>query len=268
MAAISLAVLYSQNRFEAGVALPNIPAGVTALAATPGLEGYFAIDSHNLELLRIDGAGRVTNRFGGWGVDDQSLDLPVDLDLAENSIFVLDQGKRQIMRFDLRLNLVGTTPLDADLLPVSFARDAQQRFWVACRDRAGLFLYDDFGILLGFVGNEASGERLISAPGRISAGAGSIAVIDDAQATVHIIDLSGSHVATVPFEIKGIITGFVWTDELLAISSEHRIKFMNTATKWSSVIDIEPTIQGLSLVQGALLVWDAGGRLFEYPLPD
>ena len=153
--------------------------------------GFYLLDELRLEVVSIDRNGALLHRFGGWGDGAGSLDFPVDLAEGENSVFVLDQGRHQILRLDARLNPIVATPLPDDRLATAFVRDAQQRFWVIFENFAGLQIYNDDGDLLDVVADESSGSVAVLHPEELAATPAGVAVWDPVEGAIFIFHLSG-----------------------------------------------------------------------------
>ena len=246
------------------IALPARVEGVASLAAANWGERFYILDELRLEVLSLDSHGRLLERYGGWGDGAHSLDLPRDLAAAENSVFILDQGRHQILRLDARLNPVSTTPLPDDQLPAVFIRDARQRFWVVFEHRAGLFIYDDQGTLLDVVADENSGSMAVLDPALLAASPEEIAVWDPVDRTLSIFHLSGQLRLRLRVGWEGNMLSMVWAGNLLLLASEKELLQVDVSdgtltpvTLREGVIDLayrSPALYGL-VPSGAMHVF-------------
>ena len=142
-------------------------------------------------MLATDHHDEWEHRYGGWGTGSLALDLPRELRVAENSVFVLDQGGPRILRLDARLNPVAVTLLPEGRMPLSFIRDTQQRFWVAFEHYPGLQLFNDDGILVDEIADESSGSEAVLHPVLMAASQSEIAVWDPIDRTICLFYHSG-----------------------------------------------------------------------------
>lgn len=215
--------LYESSRLP----LPSPADGLVAVKAAPWDDGFYYLDSHNLEVLAADVHGTVHYRYGGWGSGVDALDLPWALAAAENSVFVLDQGRYQIIRLDPRLNPVAVTPLPDDRLPIAFIRDIRQRFWVIFEHRAGLYLFDDNGTVLDVVADEASGAAAVYHPALLTETPTGVAVWDPVAKEVLGFHLSGSLHWRFPIEHGGPFLAMTSLDASIFLVAENEVLLLN-----------------------------------------
>ncbi|UCH11152.1 MAG: hypothetical protein JSU61_04490 [Fidelibacterota bacterium] len=147
------------------------------------------------------------------------MDLPVHLIAVENSVFVLDQGRRQILRLDAMLNPVAVTPLPDNRLPLSFCRDVQRRFWVIYENQEGIFVYDETGGLSDIVADRTDGLSLILHPSLIASSPEEIAVWDSIEGTLYIFRLSGQFVGKRPLPDDQAPKAMVWEGRQLLLAT-------------------------------------------------
>ncbi|UCH61730.1 MAG: hypothetical protein JSU77_07895 [Fidelibacterota bacterium] len=209
------------------ISLTALSGGQGQVAAAYWDDGFYLLDDLNLEVLSIDANGQLRQRYGGWGTGVLSLDLPRDLAVAENSIFVLDQDRHQIVRLDSRLNPVATTPLPDDLLPDAFIRDVRQRFWVTFENHAGLHLYYDDGLLVDVVADEASGTAAVLHPSLLAESPTSVAVWDPIDAAICLFHLSGQLDRRLPLLPERPILAMVWANGFLMLTTGKELLQLN-----------------------------------------
>lgn len=197
--------------------------GLTQVAVPLWDEGFYFLNNLSLEVLVCGANGQLRQRYGGWGAGALSLDLPRSLALAENSVFVLDQGQHRIIRLDTRLNPVSVTPLPSDNLPAAFIRDSRQRFWVAFENQAGLYIYDDRGRLVDVAADEASGSAVILHPDLLAASPTAIAVWDQVDALICLLRLSGQVYRRLLLPSARPIVALEWIDEQLIAATSDEI---------------------------------------------
>lgn len=175
----------------------TLPAnGISSIVASPWDDLIYALDSENMEVLALSPEGSIVYRYGGWGSGTQALDTPVAILAAENSVFVIDQGNRKIVRLDARLNPVSITPLPSDDWPLDFARDNQQRFWVIYEGVPGIRILNEAGAEVDVLGDANSGAHAMIQPQIISY-SGSIMAVYDADAhVVQLLSMSGRSTAS------------------------------------------------------------------------
>ncbi len=235
--------------------------GLVQVAAAHWDDGFYLLDGLSLEVLSVDAHGRLRQRYGGWGTGVLSLDLPRDLAVAENSVFVLDQGRHQIIRLDTRLNPVATTPLPDDRLPDAFIRDARQRFWVAFENRAGLHLYDDNGLLVDIVADEASGTAAVLHPTLLAQSPTAVAVWDPIDAVICLFHLSGQLDRCLPLQWKRPILAMVWANGFLMLATGEEILQVNPADGRAAVLPGMTGIIDLAYRSPVLYGLDQAGLL-------
>ena len=189
---------------QATFSLPLASRSYSAAVTLPGWPStLYLLDMDRSELVLIDSDGALQARYGGWGSGAQGLDYPVALLAAENSIWILDQGTQRILRLDPRLNEVATLLLPEGSFPLAFARDRQQRFWVARDSEPGLQLIDDAGLLLQAVGDGKAGTAIIQRPTHMAPFSDGMLVWDALSLELLRINLSGHIESRQPLEIEG-----------------------------------------------------------------
>jgi len=241
------------------LALPSD--GLVRVAAAPWDDGLYFLNGLSLEVLAADTSGRLRQRYGGWGTGALSLDLPRDLAVAENSVFVLDQGGHQIVRLDPRLNPVATTPLPGDRLPEALIRDVRQRFWVAFENRAGIFLYDDSGILVDVVADEASGAAAVLHPTLLAESPTAVAVLDPFDAVICLFYLSGQLDRRLPLRWERPVLAMVWVEGLLLLATGEELLQVNPANGQVTPLPGTTGIVDLAYRSPALYGLDQAGIL-------
>jgi hypothetical protein len=187
------------------IPLPENVSTVARFAVAPWPDRYYYLDDGRMEVIAADGQGRLIARYGGWGAGAQSLDLPVGLAAGENSVWVLDQGLNAIVRLDPQLNLITVVPLPVRGFSHAFIRDAQQRFWIAREQAAGLIMVDDGGFKRGAAGTELSGASMIQQPTLLAADAGGVTVWDESTQELVDIDLSGQVYRRVTLDLASTV---------------------------------------------------------------
>lgn len=175
----------------------TLPAnGISFIVPSPWDDLFYALDGENMEVLALSAEGSIVYRYGGWGSGIQALDTPVAILAAENSVFVIDQGNRNIVRLDARLNPVSITPLPSDDWPLDFARDNQQRFWVIYEGVPGIQILNEAGAEIDILSDANSGGHAMIQPQIISF-SGSIMAVYDADAHhVQLLSLSGNRMVS------------------------------------------------------------------------
>ncbi len=223
-------------------------------------DGFYFLNSLSLEVLATDARGQLRQRYGGWGAGASSLDLPRNLALAENSVFVLDQGKHHIIRLDTRLNPVSISPLPSDNLPSAFIRDSRQRFWVAFENQAGLYIYDDKGQLVDVAADEASGSAVILHPDLLAASSTAIAIWDHVDALICLLRLSGQVYQRLPVPGRSIVA-LEWVGEQLIAATTDEIFRIDTSNGMATPLLQSAGIIGLTYRSPLLYVLDQAGTL-------
>lgn len=235
--------------------LTDPPEGMADFAMPPWGEPCFVLDQLRMEVIAFRADGEVAGRYGGWGTGSMALDFPLSIEAAENSLFVLDQGRRQILRLDPQLNPVAITPLPAEHLPVAFVRDTQQRFWVSFENRAGVLLIDDRGTLLDVIGDERSGGTAVHHPALLAPTAAGTAVWDEVNGSLFLYQLSGRLLRQISLpDVKGVLDMAVldvWlflltSDGCLAIDTESgRTRLLAGCDGVISIVSRSPYLYGL-----------------------
>lgn len=184
--------------------LPFDSPSYAAAATLPGWpSALYLLDIDRSEIVLLASDGAVQVRYGGWGSGAQGLDYPVALLAAENSIWILDQGAQRILRLDPRLNEVAALILPEGSFPLVFARDSQQRFWVARESEPGLQIIDDAGALLQAVGDGKAGSPIIQRPTRLAPVSDGMLVWDALLLELLRINLSGHIESRQLLDIEG-----------------------------------------------------------------
>jgi hypothetical protein len=192
------------------IQLPRQQAGIVRVAAAPWSSNFYLLDDLQLQIIAVSPLGEILYKYGGWCTGTLSLDYPVHLIALENSVFVLDQGQRQILRLDAMLNPVAATPLPDDHLPLSFCRDVQRRFWVIYENQAGIFVYEESGDLIDMVADRTDGLAVILHPSLIASSPEGIAVWDSIEGMLYIFRLSGQFVGKRPLADDQAPIAMVW----------------------------------------------------------
>jgi hypothetical protein len=201
------------------IPLPQEMTGAIRAAAAPWSSNYYLLDGLQLQIVAISPSGEILYKFGGWGTGTLALDLPVHLIAAANSVFVLDQGKRQILRLDAMLNPVAYTPLPDEQLPLSFCRDVQRRFWVIYENQEGIFIYDEAGNLLDRIADRTDGLALILNPTLIASSPEAVAVWDSIDDMLYLFRLSGQFMEKRSLPGNPSLKAMVWQDGQLVLST-------------------------------------------------
>ncbi len=243
------------------ITLPAPADGLVRVAAAPWSDGFYILDGLRLEVLAFDTHGRLLQRYGGWGTGALSLDLPRDLAVAENSVFVLDQGGHQILRLDSRLNPVAATPLPDDLSPDAFIRDERQRFWVTFENRAGVYLYQDDGTLVDVVADEASGAAAVHHPALLAGSPARVAVWDPADAVVYLFHLSGRLDRRLPLPGEWPILAMVWADEQLLLAAAEGLIMVNPSDTQVTPLPFAAGVVDLAYRSPVVYALDPAGLL-------
>ncbi len=233
--------------------------GLTRLAATPWGDRFYLLDEQNLEVLAVDRSGTVTGRFGGWGSGPQALDLPRDILFAENSLFILDEGQRRILRLDMGLNPVAATPLTIDRRPLAFTRDSQQRFWVLFENMAGALVLSDDGSRLDLVGDEAGGNALVLDPTHIAQGRHRLAIWERSTAEVVIFKSSGALMERLPFPGPSQLRDLVLFDGTIVLLTEDGLQQLDPVTRQYRDLANAGCPQALDATPGGLVTLDCEG---------
>jgi len=76
-----------------------------AVAITP-LGEIFVLDGALSRLYKLDQSGKKIAHVGGFGIDREAFDTPLDLTTDGLNIFVADRGNQRITQFDRNLNFV------------------------------------------------------------------------------------------------------------------------------------------------------------------
>ncbi|MCH7496997.1 MAG: hypothetical protein IH971_04000 [Candidatus Marinimicrobia bacterium] len=248
------------------IRLPDTQGGAVRVVPSSWDDGFYLLDELRLEVVSIDRNGTLRHRFGGWGESAGSLDFPVDLAVGENSVFVLDQGRHQIVRLDARLNPVAATPLPEDRLATAFVRDAQLRFWVIFENFAGLQIYGDNGDLLDVVADEGSGSAAVFHPEQLAASRDAVAAWDPVEGAIFIFYLSGQLQRRLPIGKELAFADMVWVAGKILLAGagglwevDTRDGVVSRVYPAAGIIDLAyraPALYGLSRI-GAIHVFHA-----------
>ncbi len=238
---------------------------MTRIAANPLVDTFYLLDDHNLEVIAVGGSGQITGRYGGWGGGAQAFDLPRELLFAENSLFVLDEGKNQIIRLDANLNPVAVTPLPEDRRPLAFARDGQQRFWVLFENVTGAYIFNDDGDRLDIVGDEAGGGSAVLDPYLLGYDNDKLAIWDRDRGELAMFRTSGSLAGRFPFPEQFEPDQMAVTDSAVFLLNETHIKRVNLESRRYSDLNNIGHPQAISKIPGGLVTMDSAGiiRVFK-----
>ncbi len=243
----------------ARIPLPFPVDGLTRLAATPWGDRFYLLDEQNLEVLAVNRSGVVTGRFGGWGSGPQALDLPRDILFAENSLFILDEGQRRILRLDAGLNPVAATPLAIDRRPLAFTRDSQQRFWVLFENMAGAVVLSDDGSRLDVVGDEAGGAAMVLDPTHIARGRHRLAIWERSAAEVVIFKTSGALMERLPLPAPSQLWDLVLFDGTIVLFTEGGLQQLDPVTRQYRYLGNAGCPLALDAIPGGLVTLDCEG---------
>lgn len=204
----------------APIPLPIPNEGLARVSASPWDDRFYLLNELSSEILAANSRGRLEYRFGGWGTGSMALDLPRELLVAENSVFILDQGGFRILRLDARLNPVTVTPLPEERIPLTFIRDSRQRFWVAFENYPGLQLFNDEGLLVDELADESSGSAAVLHPALLAASQSEVAVWDPIDRTICLFYHSGQLHHRLPLPEFQSVLALTWAGQLLLVASE------------------------------------------------
>jgi hypothetical protein len=205
------------------IPLPIPSEGLVKVIAAPWGDNYYFLDELSMEVLATNYRGGLEYRYGGWGTGSMSLDLPRELAVAENSVFVLDQGGPRILRLDTRLNPVAVTPLPEDRVPLTFIRDTRQRFWVAFEHYPGLQLFNDEGNLVDELADESSGSAAILHPVLMAASHLEVAVWDPIDRLICLFYHSGQLRHRFPLPGLHSVLAMTWAGPILLVATEEEV---------------------------------------------
>lgn len=76
-----------------------------ALAVTP-LGELFVLDGALSRLYKLDPTGKILANVGGFGIDREAFDTPLDLTTDGINVFIADRGNQRVAQFDRYLNFV------------------------------------------------------------------------------------------------------------------------------------------------------------------
>ncbi|MDW8018830.1 MAG: NHL repeat-containing protein [Chloroherpetonaceae bacterium] len=76
-----------------------------AIAVTP-LGEIFVLDGALSRLYKLDPTGKKLAHVGGFGIDREAFDMPLDLTTDGLNVFIADRGNQRISQFDRYLNFV------------------------------------------------------------------------------------------------------------------------------------------------------------------
>ena len=212
----------------------------------------------------VDAAGLVRFRYGGWGTGPEALDMAIALDAGENSIFVLDQGRRSIIWLDLQLNRIAETQLPQDDEPVGFVRDSRRQFWIIMEGRPGLHLFDDQGALLTVIGDQTSGDDGILAPLLIAAYDGLMAVWDDHRQAVCLLSESGAVERWLPIGEVVRPIDLAFTGNAIYILTDEGVMAADITTGERRLHRLEPPVIAIFPKDGQLLTVDSEGTISAF----
>ncbi|MFC1484043.1 hypothetical protein ACFL5M_01030 [Candidatus Neomarinimicrobiota bacterium] len=250
------------------IQLPRQLAGIGKVAAAAWSSNFYLLDELQLQIIAVSPRGEILYKYGGWGTGTLSLDLPVHLIAVENSVFVLDQGQRQILRLDAMLNPVAVAPLPDDRLPLSFCRDVQRRFWVIYENQAGIFVYDEAGGLIDIVADRTDGLAVILHPSLIASSHQGIAVWDSIEGTLYIFRLSGQFVGKRSLTDDQAPIAMVWVGGQLLLTTGDQLLVLPSLEAMITPVAGTSNLVDLTTRPPELIGLDPSGvlRVFR-PLP-
>lgn len=250
------------------IELPPQLTGVVRVAAAAWSANYYLLDELLLQIIAVSPRGEILHKYGGWGTGTLALDLPVQLDAVENSVFVLDQGQRQILCLDAMLNPVSVTPLPNDRLPLSFCRDVQRRFWVIYEDQGGIFVYDEIGGPIDRIADRTDGLAPVLHPSLIACTVNMVAVWDSIEDMLYLFSLSGQFMGKQSLPGVPSLVAMIWAGEqLLLATSDQLLALKPLQTAVTSIADPQNLID-LSIRSRNIIGLDPSGVLHVFrPLP-
>lgn len=153
-------------------------------------------DTGNHRVITIASDGEVLNEFGGYGWREGRFDTPTDLSVSPGFyVYVLDEGNRRIVRFDVNGDYVDTV-LDEDAAGAPVGIDVAQsgEILVVDTDSQVVRMYSQFAEAADPIGDFGSWEGGLIRPQDVAMGPGrEIAVADVGRNSVLVFDEFGSH---------------------------------------------------------------------------
>ncbi|MDX2127516.1 MAG: NHL repeat-containing protein [Chloroherpetonaceae bacterium] len=196
-----------------------------ALAISISLGEIFIIDEGNSTLVKLSKSGEFIASVGGFGIDREALDSPVDLVTDGMNVFVADRGNQRVAHFDRYLNFIATLQ-NAPTLQDNFSSSgSQQTLWrpigVTLSPQGDLYILDEAqrqvirinpftfntqerGLTaIQAFGNYNSGIGILQDPFRIQCSqTGKVFVSDVVKRKVLVFDLFGNYVTEIGDSLK------------------------------------------------------------------
>lgn len=119
-----LIIAFGQIKIEQTIKpeLPNSNSKFNSIVVS-NLDEIYITDETNNEILSFDFSGKFTNKIGGYGWDENSLNYPIDISINTGlNIVVADKNNHRLVRYDKNLNFISTLPDDNSFLELSYPK--------------------------------------------------------------------------------------------------------------------------------------------------
>lgn len=131
----------AQFRFEKEIIPQAVREGVQFSAIVVNeFDDIYLLEDKFDEVYRLDQAGNVLNRNGGFGWGIGQFDRPSDICVSGLNIIIADQNNHRIVRYDRKLNYIATHDLRSDsrllIYPISLASGQINEIFILARETA------------------------------------------------------------------------------------------------------------------------------------
>lgn len=137
--------------------------------------GYIYItDSDNNTVYQFNTDGELINSIGGFGWDNFTFDMPVDVFASELKVYVADKNNHRIQIFDRNLNYItGLSQENQDLeinfaYPTSIVVTRTEDILLLDSESSRVIRYNSIGEVLSIIGDYDAGDYALENPSHLT----------------------------------------------------------------------------------------------------
>ncbi len=216
----------------------------------------FICDSETNEVYKLSPAGITLKTIGGYGWSASAFDNPVDIFATTLNVYVTDQNNHRIQIFDKDLNFLSsftTSSREDERYKFAYPRSCivsnQGDLFVLDGDNQRVLKYDLRGNFILEIGNTDAGEFALDDPQDIAVSNSTNLYIADGD-IIKVFDVFGSGLARLNSGLSE--PKLTIQDNILTISSELKIKYLNLRNQSAGFKNFDPHLDG-TLIRKAIV---------------
>ncbi|MDH7605084.1 MAG: NHL repeat-containing protein [Melioribacter sp.] len=165
----------------------------------------YVSDAAENEIIKLDTLGNTLKTFGGYGFDNNSFDLPIDITATTLNVYVADKFNDRIQIFDKDLNYISSlsaNSIENDFYkfryPIGTGISSQGDIFLIDSDNSRILKFTSAGKFLAEIGSRESGDFALQNPRALAIIDNKILVIDNNFLLIY--DLFGNNISKFKFQ--------------------------------------------------------------------